>query len=47
MLRTAGLRQVMAAFAFRFCAWRSDAAGERRERWETRAAEWRRYGEDA
>jgi hypothetical protein len=47
MLRTAGLRQVLAAIAFRFCCARSDAAAAVRERWEKRAERCRRFGEDS
>lgn len=47
MLRTAGLRQVLAAVAFRFCAWRADVALARNALWERCALECRRYGEDA
>lgn len=47
MSRNAGLRQVLAAVAFRFCAWRADTALGRSALWERRALECRRYGEDA
>ncbi len=41
-----GLRQLVAAIAFRFCAWRGDRAMVRSEVWDDRARLCRQWGED-
>ena len=40
-----GLRQVVAAVWFRFCAWRAGTAADRHWAWEDRARRARQWGE--